>query len=138
MKQNIHPTLNPVIFIDEETGKEIISKSTITSEETRDVDGVTHFVIRLDVTSFSHPFFTGEMRFVDRQGRVDKFIQKMQSAQGTPGKKKKKLAKQSSTTVAEDSKSYREILQDQQSQIRTAGKNPQAAQKDSPTPTPAV
>ena len=127
MKQNIHPTLNPIIFIDEDTKEEIFSQSTMTSEETREVDGVTYYVVRLDVTSFSHPFFTGEMRFVDRQGRVDKFIQKMQNAQNTAGKKKKKLAKQADA-VAEDSKSYREILQDQQSQLRKSTKAVDAPQ----------
>ncbi|MCA9373426.1 type B 50S ribosomal protein L31 [Candidatus Woesebacteria bacterium] len=131
MKKNIHPTLNPVIFIDEDTKSEIVSKSTLTSDETREVDGVKYFIIRLDVTSFSHPFFTGEMRFVDRQGRVDKFIQKMEAAKTTAGKKKKKLAKQADD--GEDSKSYREILQEQQTTIRKSSA-PQATESAS---TPA-
>lgn len=117
MKTGIHPTLNPVIFIDESTGDEIVTTSTLTSEETRDVDGVTYFIIRRDVTAYSHPFFTGEMRFVDSQGRVDKFRQKIQTASGKVGKKKKKLAKVSGDE-AEDSKSYREILVEQQSNLR--------------------
>ena len=100
-EKNIHPTLNPVIFIDEDTKSEIVSKSTLTSDETREVDGVKYFIIRLDVTSFSHPFFTGEMRFVDRQGRVDKFIQKWKLLKQPRGKRRK-LAKQADD--GEDSK----------------------------------
>lgn len=119
MKKGIHPQLNPIIFIDTATGKEVISYSTMTSEETRDVDGVKHFVVRLDVTSFSHPFFTGEMRFVDRQGRVDKFIQKMQKAQGSVASKKaKKIKKLGATEDTEEHKSYREILRTKQSDLR--------------------
>lgn len=118
MKANIHPHVNPVIFIDEDTGDEVISQSTMTSDETREVDGVQYYVIRLDVTAFSHPFFTGEMRFVDRQGRVDKFMQKMQNAQHHAATRGKKTA----TKAQQASKSYREILQDQQLQLKQAAK----------------
>lgn len=124
MKTGIHPQLNPIIFVDTSTGKEIISYSTITSDETREIDGVKHFVIKLDVSSFSHPFFTGEMRFVDRQGRVDKFIQKMQKAQSAqPTKKAKKIKRLGATDSAEeDHKSYREILRDKQTDMRQSTK----------------
>ena len=115
--------MNPVLFVDESTGKEIQSWSTLTSEETKEIDGVKYFVIRLDVTSFSHPFFTGEMRFVDRQGRVDKFMQKMQKAQATQqNKKTKKAKKQTDAGSTADHKSYREILREKQSNLRETDK----------------
>jgi len=116
MKKNIHPTSNPVIFVDESTGKEIISQSTLTSDETKIIAGVKHYVIRMDITALSHPFFTGEMRFVDSQGRVDKFMQKMKKAQSLAKKKKKKLTKKSNLVV----KSYQEILREQQKNIKAA------------------
>lgn len=123
MKKNIHPQMNPILFIDESTGKEIQSWSTITSDETKEIDGVKYFVIRLDVTSFSHPFFTGEMRFVDRQGRVDKFRQKMAKAKvGLNNKKAKKAKKQANDVQDVDRKSYREILREKQSGLRETNK----------------
>lgn len=119
MKTGIHPQLNPVIFVDTATGKEIITQSTMTSDETREIDGVKYFVIKLDVSSFSHPFFTGEMRFVDRQGRVDKFIQKMQKAQSAPiSKKAKKIKKIGAVESDVEHKSYREILREKQGDMR--------------------
>lgn len=120
MKSAIHPPLNPVIFIDEDSGDEIFSYSTLTSSETREVEGVTYQVVRLDVTAFSHPFFTNEMRFVDRQGRVDNFYQKMKKAESqakTRGGKRKQVK-----TEPVASQSYREFLQSQQTSLRQADK----------------
>ena len=57
------------------------------SKETREIDGVEHFVIRLDVSSASHPFFTGKQRFVDAAGRIDKFRSKYGSNYGKRAKK---------------------------------------------------
>ncbi len=76
MKDGIHPKLNNVIFRDASTGDEIMSRSTQKSGETRDVDGVSHYVINCDITSFSHPFYTGNQRLVDTEGRVDRFRRK--------------------------------------------------------------
>jgi large subunit ribosomal protein L31 len=118
MKKGIHPQVNPVIFVDEASGQELITTSTMTAKETRDIDGISYFVIRCDVTSFSHPFFTGEMRFVDRQGRVDKFQKKMQLAQTKQQAVQAKKAKKSTGPA----KSYREILRDQQGTMRAADK----------------
>lgn len=71
MKPDIHPEYHPVIFVDGE--HEIVTKSTATSRQTRDVDGVTHYVINLDISAFSHPFYTGKQKMVDTEGRVDRF-----------------------------------------------------------------
>lgn len=73
MKPNIHPILNDVIFVDASTGEEIVTRSTMTSRERRTVDGKEYHVVKLDVTSFSHPFYTGKLRLVDSEGRVDRF-----------------------------------------------------------------
>ena len=71
MKTEIHPAYHPVVFVDGE--HEIISKSTMTSKETRAIEGVDHFVIKVDISAFSHPFFTGKQKLIDAEGRVDRF-----------------------------------------------------------------
>ena len=80
MKTDIHPQMNNVLFIDSTTGDEFVSKSTLTSKETKEVDGVTYYVVHLEVSSKSHPFYTGKQALVDTQGRVDKFRKKMEMA----------------------------------------------------------
>ncbi len=73
MKDGIHPDYHPVVFVDTGAKYEFVSRSTMKSKETREIDGVEHFVIRLDVSSASHPFYTGKQRFLDAAGRIDKF-----------------------------------------------------------------
>jgi len=76
VKKDIHPTLNPVCFVDVSTGKKFISKSTASSKKTENIDGLDHSVLVRDVTMDSHPAYTGEKRFVDTAGRVEKFQSK--------------------------------------------------------------
>lgn len=71
MKDGIHPKYNPVVFVDGE--HEIVTKSVMSSKETREIDGVEHFVIPIEVSSYTHPFFTGKQRLVDTEGRVERF-----------------------------------------------------------------
>jgi large subunit ribosomal protein L31 len=76
MKKETHPEYHPVVFVDPSVGAEFVTRSTMTSGETRDIDGVKHYVIRMEISSASHPFFTGKTRLVDTTGRVDRFRQK--------------------------------------------------------------
>lgn len=76
MKKNIHPILNPVCFVDVSTGKKFISMSTASSKKSENIDGLDHHLIVRDVTMDSHPAYTGEKRFVDTAGRVEKFQSK--------------------------------------------------------------
>ncbi len=76
MKAEIHPNYHPVIFLDAGADFEIVSRSTLTSDEIREVEGIKHYVIRLEISSASHPYFTGKQRFVDTAGRIEKFRQK--------------------------------------------------------------
>lgn len=73
MKKDIHPTLQPVIFRDASAGKDFIAMSALTSNEVEKVNKVDHYVIQLDVSSASHPFFTGKQSLVDTSGRVERF-----------------------------------------------------------------
>lgn len=76
MKKDIHPNLNPVCFVDVSTGKKFLSNSTASSKKTENINGVDFQVIVRDVTMDSHPAYTGEKRFVDTAGRVEKFQSK--------------------------------------------------------------
>jgi large subunit ribosomal protein L31 len=73
MKPGIHPDYHPVIFVDSATGHEWTSRSTLTSRETRTVDGQEVPVVRLEITSMSHPFWTGRTRELDADGNIDRF-----------------------------------------------------------------
>ena len=73
MKPGIHPNYRRVIFIDTATGNEWESRSTLSSRETREVDGEEVPVVRLEISSYSHPFWTGKMREVDSDGKIDRF-----------------------------------------------------------------
>lgn len=76
MKKDIHPNSNAVCFVDVSTGKKFICRSTATSKKSENIDGVDHHLIVRDVTMDSHPAYTGEKRFVDTAGRVEKFQSK--------------------------------------------------------------
>ncbi len=76
MKKDIHPSYQPVSFVDVETGNKFVTRSTVRSGQKEEIEGLEHNVIVCDVTSASHPAFTGEKRFVDTAGRVEKFQNK--------------------------------------------------------------
>ncbi len=80
MKKDIHPESHPVIFRDASAGQDFVMWSTMTSKEVEKVKGVDHFVIHLDISSASHPFFTGKQNLVDTSGRVEKFKAQMERA----------------------------------------------------------
>ena len=73
MKQDIHPDMHLVLFRDVGAGVDFVGLSTATSEEVQTVDGVEHFVIPIEISSASHPFYTGEENIIDSAGRVEKF-----------------------------------------------------------------
>ncbi len=73
MKPGIHPDYHKVLFIDSATGDEWVTRSTMTSKETREVDGEEIPVVKLEISSSSHPFWTGKMRELDSDGKIDRF-----------------------------------------------------------------
>jgi len=73
VKEGIHPDYHPVLFVDAATGQEWMSRSTLTAKETREVDGVEVPVVRMDISSASHPFWTGTARELDADGKIDRF-----------------------------------------------------------------
>jgi large subunit ribosomal protein L31 len=73
VKPGIHPEYRKVLFIDSATGDQWVTRSTIASHETREVDGEQIPVVKLEISSFSHPFWTGKMRELDADGKIDRF-----------------------------------------------------------------
>ena len=74
MKKDIHPQYKEVVFFDTSSDFKFITRSTMTSSETiKWEDGKEYPLIKIEVSSASHPFFTGKKLFVDTAGRVEKF-----------------------------------------------------------------
>lgn len=73
MKEGIHPDYHKVLYVDSATGEEWVSRSTMTSKETREVDGEEMPVVKLEISSVSHPFWTGKMRNLDADGKIERF-----------------------------------------------------------------
>ncbi len=74
MKKNTHPeSYRLVVFKDMSNEQTFITKSTANTKDTIEIDGETYPLVKLEISSSSHPFFTGKMKLVDTAGRVDKF-----------------------------------------------------------------
>ncbi|MBN2646682.1 MAG: type B 50S ribosomal protein L31 [Thiotrichales bacterium] len=78
MQADIHPVYKDVVFQDISTGQTFVTRSTLkkTSGETITLDGKDYPLVRVEVSSASHPFYTGQQTIVDTEGRVEKFKQK--------------------------------------------------------------
>lgn len=74
MKKDIHPEYRNVVFQDTSSDFKFLTRSTMDSKETiKWTDGNTYPLIKIEVSSASHPFYTGQKIFVDTAGRVEKF-----------------------------------------------------------------
>jgi large subunit ribosomal protein L31 len=93
MKKDIHPTTHPVVFVDTSCGAEFITRSTLTSDKTKNIDGVEHQIINVEISSASHPFYTGKQILVDTARRVEKFEERMKKSQNLSKTKKAKKEK---------------------------------------------
>jgi len=76
MKEGIHPNYREVVFHDVSADTKFITRSTMSSRETINFEGKEYPLIKIEVSSESHPFFTGKHKIVDTAGRVEKFRQK--------------------------------------------------------------
>lgn len=74
MKNDIHPTTYPVLYVDGQ--HEWTGVSTTKSNQTRVIDGIEYQVVPVEISAFSHPFYTGQKRLVDTAGRVEKFMRR--------------------------------------------------------------
>ncbi|HSE11525.1 MAG TPA: type B 50S ribosomal protein L31 [Rudaea sp.] len=74
MKADIHPKYQNVVFQDVSSNFAILTRSTMTSKETiKWEDGKEYPVVKVEISSQSHPFYTGKHKVIDAGGRVDKF-----------------------------------------------------------------
>lgn len=82
MKTDIHPAYAPVVFHDLASGTSFLTRSTVTSSKTVTwEDGNEYPLIDVEISSESHPFYTGKQRIMDSAGRVEKFNQRFKGFQ---------------------------------------------------------
>ncbi len=106
MKQGIHPNWHDDCKVSCTCGNAFTTGSVLEA-------------IEVDICSQCHPFFTGEMKFVDRQGRVDKFLAKQKKAMAAKAQNKKKAKSDDKQQTA---KSYHDILREQQRELSKKNK----------------
>lgn len=96
MKKNTHPHYQDILFVDSSTGYKFVCGSTLKPKETEEFEGKVYPVYRVPVSSASHPFFTGGNKFIDTEGRVDKFrkryAQKKEAVEKEDEKEKERQA----------------------------------------------
>ena len=82
MRPNIHPEYRFVVFRDVSCDFQFLTKSTMTSRETVEFEGAEYPLIKIDISSESHPFYTGTQKIMDIEGRVYRFYRKYGFTQG--------------------------------------------------------
>ena len=102
MKSNLHPTeYRPVVFSDEVAGFAFLTQSTAqTTETVKWEDGNEYPLVKVHISSASHPFFTGEEKIIDTEGRVDRFKNRAAAAEA----RKQELANQAKKAAAKKAK----------------------------------
>lgn len=98
MKKDLHPTeYRPVVFQDDAAGFAFLTQSTAQTNDTiKWEDGNEYPLVKLHISSASHPFFTGEEKIIDTEGRVDRFKAKFAAAEA----RKAELASKAKKTAA--------------------------------------
>jgi len=106
MKKQLHPkNYRPVVFQDLNNDFKFLTRSTVASEETiKWEDGNEYPLIKVHITSTSHPFFTGEERVLDIEGRVDKFKARAKAAEEARKTRAKAAQKQAARKAAKAEK----------------------------------
>jgi large subunit ribosomal protein L31 len=81
MKKGVHPNYRPVVFLDAAANFSFLTGSTVQTTETiKWEDGNEYPLYKLEISSASHPYFTGKMKFLDTTGRVEKFQNKYKNS----------------------------------------------------------
>lgn len=94
MKKEIHAkNYRPVVFQDISNNTTFLTKSTAKTDETIKLDGNEYPLVKIHISSSSHPFFTGQEKLVDIEGRVDKFKARTKAAQDAKEKAQAKAKK---------------------------------------------
>ncbi len=94
MKQNIHAkNYRPVVFQDLNDQTTFLTQSTVATDETIKLDGVEYPLVKVHISSASHPFYTGQEKMIDIEGRVDKFKARQEAAKAKSEAMKKAASK---------------------------------------------
>jgi large subunit ribosomal protein L31 len=90
MRADIHPEYRLVLFQDNSAGFAFLTRSTVKTKDTiKWEDGKTYPLVKLDISSASHPFFTGKMKYVDATGQIDRFRKRFGGDYGQKQQEKK-------------------------------------------------
>jgi large subunit ribosomal protein L31 len=94
MKEGIHPNYRPVVFQDPSAEYAFLSRSTVKTEKTiKWEDGKEYPLITLEISSASHPFYTGRQKLMDTAGRVERFTKRFAKTEGKTMDRKPKETK---------------------------------------------
>jgi large subunit ribosomal protein L31 len=105
MKKGIHPNYRPVVFQDAAANFAFLTQSCVETDDTiKWADGKEYPLYKLEISSASHPFFTGKMKLLDTTGRVQKFNDKYKKTGYSGGAKKGEAAKPAEAPKKEEKK----------------------------------
>ncbi|CAN5349008.1 hypothetical protein BH09PAT4_BH09PAT4_03670 [soil metagenome] len=105
MKKDIHPTTyRQVVFQDLNDNTTYLTRSTVATDEKITVDGVEYPLVKVHISSSSHPFYTGEERILDIEGRVDKFKARAAAGEAAQAKRAAAAKKQAARKSAKAEK----------------------------------
>ena len=94
MRKDIHPNnYRPVVFQDLNDNTTFLTKSTVATDDTITLDGVEYPLVKVHISSSSHPFYTGNEKLLDIEGRVDKFKARQEAAKARAEAQKAKATK---------------------------------------------
>ncbi len=127
MKSSIHPQdYRLVVFSDEQAGFAFLTRSTAQTTETiKWKDGKTYPLVKVHISSASHPFFTGEEKIIDTEGRVDRFKARQAAAEAHRAQLANKAKKTNAKKIAKA-----KATNDDQQSTKKASTKTKAAKKD--------
>jgi len=112
MKKDLHPTdYRPVVFQDTNNGTNFLTRSTAKTKETIKLDGIEYPLVKIHISSASHPFYTGEEKIVDVEGRVDRFKAQQAAAEKRRAALANKAKKLSAKKEASKEKEAEEVVE---------------------------
>ena len=136
MKPDIHPDYHDVIFVDSATGTEWTSRSTVTSSETRDIDGVEVPVVRLEISAVSHPFWTGTQRELDADGKIDRFRKRYGGSKPADASKKQAAAPEAAGEEAAEAEPAEEAPEAEAAEVASEEPAAEAGPSEEPSDAP--
>lgn len=134
MKKDIHPSdYRPVVFQDTSTNTTFLTKSTAKTKETIKLDGEQYPLVKVHISSASHPFYTGEEKIVDVEGRVDRFKARQAAAE----KSRKALTNKAKKTAAQKEASVKKESSEKVEKIGAEANQPKQKVQAQPKPKKA-